>query len=112
MSVIILSQRTATVNPRPGFSLPNGRISVFVQPLMRRLVGRAFLPDLVRQECLTYSRSDCDVRRTQMCLSSYRKKVTTQVASVSRPFLADSPTPRGQTGMPDLLFAANSACTV
>jgi hypothetical protein len=38
--------------------------------------------------------------------------VTAQEASVSRPFLADSPTPRGQAGMPDLLLAANSACTV
>jgi len=35
-----------------------------------------------------------------------------QEASVSRPFLADSPTPRGQAGMPDLLFAANSERTV
>jgi len=33
--------------------------------------------------------------------------VTAQEASVSRPFLADSPTPRGQAGMPDLLFAAS-----
>jgi hypothetical protein len=39
-------------------------------------------------------------------------EATAQEASVSRPFLADSPTPRGQAGMPDLLLAANSACTV
>jgi len=34
--------------------------------------------------------------------------VTAQEASVSRPFLADPPTPRGRAGMPDLLFATSN----